>query len=377
MKETKKAILAICYDFDKTLSPDDMQAQGYIQSLGEDTDAFWQESNALAEENDMDQNLAYMYLMVKKSKGLFYVTKDRLKEYGSKVALFDGVESWFERINDYGNKKGVEVEHYIISSGLKEMIEGTTIADRFKRIYASCFFYSKSGDAIWPAQAINYTNKTQFLFRIEKGILDINDQKVNDYVTPSEIRVPFRNIVYIGDSATDVPCMKFVNSYGGYSIGVYNPDTHDKSKVYNMITQNRIKYFAEALYTEESELEKLIKNIIDKTVVTEILEKKYYECNLEAEGDKGCQTECDKKDLLINKLEDSMNFANTHDVIAELGKLSDFNETQVLKILKAAVDNSQIRSIIKDSDVKLFYERVIKMVDSENNVACDVEKMLI
>lgn len=133
MEKNKRPILAICYDFDKTLSPDDMQAQGYIQSLGEDTDAFWTESNALADENDMDQNLAYMYLMVTKSKGKFYVTKDKLKEYGSKVELFKGVESWFDRINDYGKKKGVKVEHYIISSGLKEMIEGTSIADKFEK----------------------------------------------------------------------------------------------------------------------------------------------------------------------------------------------------------------------------------------------------
>ena len=125
MKDTNKPILAICYDFDKTLSPNDMQAQGYIQSLKEDTDAFWKESNTLASDNDMDQNLAYMYLMVEKSKGKFYVTKNKLMEYGSQVKLFNGVEGWFKRINEYGNEKGVQVEHYIISSGLKEMIEGT------------------------------------------------------------------------------------------------------------------------------------------------------------------------------------------------------------------------------------------------------------
>lgn len=375
MQKKKRPILAICYDFDKTLSPDDMQAQGYIQSLGQDTDAFWKESNALAAENDMDQNLAYMYLMVTKSKGKFYVTKDKLKEYGSKVELFEGVESWFDRITDYGREKGVKVEHYIISSGLKEMIEGTAIADKFEKIYASCFYYGESGDALWPAQAINYTNKTQFLFRIEKGILDINDQKVNDYVNPSEIRVPFRNMVYIGDSATDVPCMKLVNSYGGHSIGVYNPNTQDKSKVYNMMAQNRIKYFEEATYTKGSELEKLLKGIIDKTAATEVLEEKYYEYSSEAEEYKNRPTDY-KKDVWINNLEDSMNFANTHAVIAELKKMHDFSEEQVLKILQAALNNSQIRSIIKDADVYEFYKGIVNSTDSKNEVVDNVKKLL-
>ncbi len=375
MQKKKRPILAICYDFDKTLSPDDMQAQGYIQSLGQDTDAFWKESNALAAENDMDQNLAYMYLMVTKSKGKFYVTKDKLKEYGSKVELFEGVESWFDRITDYGREKGVKVEHYIISSGLKEMIEGTAIADKFEKIYASCFYYGESGDALWPAQAINYTNKTQFLFRIEKGILDINDQKVNDYVNPSEIRVPFRNMVYIGDSATDVPCMKLVNSYGGHSIGVYNPNTQDKSKVYNMMAQNRIKYFAEATYTRGSELEKLLKGIIDKTAATEVLEEKYYEYSSEAEEYKNRPTDY-KKDVWINNLEDSMNFANTHAVIAELKKMHDFSEEQVFKILQAALNNSQIRSIIKDADIYEFYKGIVNSTDSKNEVVDNVKKLL-
>lgn len=375
MKEEKKTILAICYDFDKTLSPNDMQAQGYIQSLGEDTDNFWHESNSLAAQNDMDQNLAYMYLMVTKSKGKFYVTREKLMEYGSKVALFKGVETWFERINNYGKEKGVDVEHYIISSGLKEMIEGTAIADQFTKIYASCFYYGESGDALWPAQAINYTNKTQFLFRIEKGILDINDQKVNDFVAPSELRVPFRNMVYIGDSATDVPCMKLVNSYGGHSIGVFDPDTQDKSKVYNMMAQNRIKYFAEAVYSEGSDLEKLIKRIIDKTAVTEVLENAYYEYSEEAETYKNRQMDS-RKDSLINKLEDSMNFANTHEVIAELKKLSDFSDAQKLKILRAAIKNSQIRSIINDADVKKFYESVISGVDPKNEEAVKIRKLI-
>uniref|UniRef100_UPI003AB4C4BD HAD family hydrolase n=1 Tax=Cloacibacillus evryensis TaxID=508460 RepID=UPI003AB4C4BD len=222
-------VLAICYDFDKTLSPDDMQAQGYIQDVGFNVQEFWDKSNKLAKENEMDKNLAYMYTMMAEAEGNFVLNQKSLADYGSKVKLYNGVPQWFERINKYGTLNNIKVEHYIISSGLKEMIEGTAIAKYFKKIYASSFYYNYRGVAIWPAQAINYTSKTQFLFRIEKGVLDINDDRVNDSIPPEKLRVPFRNIVYIGDSATDIPCMKLVNSYGGHSIGVFDSKSGNKA----------------------------------------------------------------------------------------------------------------------------------------------------
>lgn len=267
-------ILAICYDFDKTLTPDDMQAQGYIQSVGYDVAEFWRESNLLSEENDMDQNLAYMYKMVREAEGQLLFTRKTLEEYGSKVTLFPGVAEWFERICAYGREKGVRVEHYIISSGLKEMIEGTRMAKEgaFEKIYASAFYYNERGVAQWPAQVVNYTNKTQFLFRISKGVLDVNDPEVNDSFSPEEIRIPFRNMIYIGDSATDIPCMKLVSSYGGHSIGVYDPDTGDKRKVYQMMRERRIRFFAPADYSPEKELDRLVKAIIDRTAANEALE---------------------------------------------------------------------------------------------------------
>ena len=263
-----------------------MQAQGYIQSVGYDeTDEFWKKSNQLASSNDMDQNLAYMYMMVTEADGSIVVNKKNLASYGEKVELFAGVEDWFDRINEYGKKAGVIVEHYVISSGLKEMIEGTSIARKnvFEKIYASSFYYNEKGAAKWPSQVVNYTNKTQFLFRVEKGTLDINDPAVNDSFAPNEIRVPFRNMVYVGDSDTDIPCMKLVNSYGGSSIAVYNPSTKDKTKAYKMIRENRIKYFAPADYTDGSELDTLVKAIIDKTAASEKLENIYYDKKREVE----------------------------------------------------------------------------------------------
>ena len=278
LKKGNTPVLAVCYDFDRTLTPGDMQAQGFIQSVGEDVNEFWRQSNKLAVENDMDMNLAYMLTMVKKAKGKFYVTRRALNEYGAKIELYRGAEEWFGRIDEYGRERGICVEHYIISSGLKEMIEGTAIARHFKKIYASAFCYDEDGVPVWPAQAINYTNKTQFLFRIEKGCLDINDHEgVNEYIRPEELRVPLRNVVYIGDSDTDIPCMKLVNSYGGHAIGVFDPEKKDKQKVFRLMANNRIRYFAPADYSEGGELDGLLKAVIDKTAAYEKLEERHVE----------------------------------------------------------------------------------------------------
>lgn len=285
--DSSMPVLAMCYDFDKTLTPDDMQAQGFIQSVGyneEQIKQFWHESNQLAKKHDMDNNLAYMYKMIQEAVGHFYVTKDKLMEYGNQVELYEGVRTWFERICQYGLEQGVKIEHYIISSGLKEMIEGTEMAKEgaFTKIYASAFMFDDKGVAVWPAQAINYTNKTQFLFRIQKGILDINDTGVNDYIKPENQRVPFRNMIYIGDSDTDIPCMSLVNANGGHSIGVYDPFKKDKEKVYKMMRHHRIRYYAPADYSNGSKLDTLVKQIIRKTAAYEVLEGEYIHCKYEA-----------------------------------------------------------------------------------------------
>ena len=272
-----RPVVAICYDFDKTLTPDNMQAQGYLQSINyEDQDEFWAETNQLAREHEMDTNLAWMYLMLKGSFGKKFFRREMLAGYGAKVELYDGVKEWFGRVRRYGEERGILVEHYVISSGLKEMIEGTAVAGEFEKIYGSSFFYDKHGLAMWPAQVINYTNKTQFLFRVSKGVLDINDDAVNDYFPPDQIRVPTKNMVYIGDSFTDIPCMKVVNSFGGHSIGVYDPDTGNTAQVRKLLKENRIRYYAPANYTEGSQLDELIKMILDKTIAVAKLDKAYF-----------------------------------------------------------------------------------------------------
>ena len=262
--------MAICYDFDRTLSPDDMQTFSLIPSFGIDSGEFWRGSDGLAKENLMDKNLAWMYELVKysKFKGKS-LRREYFKEVGSKVPLYKGVEGWFDHINAYALSQGIDVEHYIISSGLKEIIEGNPIAKHIKRIYASSYLYSADGIAEWPAQAVNYTNKTQFIFRIAKGILEEYDERVNDSMPDSRRRIPYDNIVYIGDSATDIPCMKLVKSKGGYSIGVFDPTQNNKKRVYQLFNDGRLSYFAPANYSESSSLARFMRQIIDEIAAKE------------------------------------------------------------------------------------------------------------
>ena len=381
LKKSKEAqpVVAICYDFDKTLSPDDMQAQGFIQSVGYDVADFWTASNGLATNNAMDQNLAYMYMMKKKSSGKVLFTKQKLMEYGAQVKLFPGVEQWFERIREYGQENGVIVEHYIISSGLKEMIEGTSVAQAgaFERIYASSFYYDEDGVATWPAQVVNYTNKTQFLFRIEKGVLDINDSAVNDSFSPEDIRVPFRNMIYIGDSDTDIPCMKLVTTYGGHSIGVYNGETNDKAKVYKMMRDGRIKYFASADYSEGTELDTLVKVIIDRTAANEALESIHYRCKKERiNADQASSHEEREKTDLIIELENSGSFAGTHSVISKLLEISSWTNEQRNDLCEIALRNSQILYILGDPDVSRFYKGLLKNMKNLSEAAQKIKEAI-
>lgn len=259
----RKVRMAICYDFDKTLSPDDMQTFTLIPSFGVDKATFWNESNVLAKANLMDSNLAWMYQLLNYSRAKrLPIKRDYFKKIGADVPLYEGVETWFDRINQYAEKNGIEVEHYIISSGLKEIIEGSKIAKHFARVYASSYLYSADDVAEWPAQAVNYTTKTQFIFRIAKGFLDEFDERVNDSMEDKLLRIPYENIVYIGDSATDIPCMRLVKSKGGYSIGVYDPANNQRKKVYQLFNDKRISFYAPAVYTARSDMMKYMKQII-------------------------------------------------------------------------------------------------------------------
>ena len=268
MEQTNhKFTIALIYDFDGTLAAGNMQEYDFIPAVGKSNFEFWDASNALAEEQDADQVLTYMALMIHEAqaKGLS-LRREAFQESGKRVELFPGVLEWFDRINAYGEERGIRILHYINSSGLKEIIEGTSIAHEFKNIYACSFLYNVDGIAYWPAVAVNYTNKTQFIFKINKGVESVYDtRKVNEYMEESRRPVPFSRMIYVGDGMTDIPCMRLVKNYGGHSIAVYNPDDKGKRKEMNtLIRDNRVNFVCSADYSDGSEIDTVVKTIIDK-----------------------------------------------------------------------------------------------------------------
>jgi 2-hydroxy-3-keto-5-methylthiopentenyl-1-phosphate phosphatase len=270
--DSKRPVIALMYDFDNTLCTTDMQNYSFIPGLGMEPDAFWDMSHRMAEEKKMDKILAYMYLMVKKAgEKQKSIRRDDLVALGKDVQLFPGVTEWFDRINAYGEGRGAVIQHYIISSGLKEIIEGSVIAKHFKEIYACSFHYNDSGVADWPAVTVNYTTKTQFLFRINKGVLLMSeDVELNKFIPEDDRPVPFRNMIYFGDGMTDVPCMKLTKTNGGKSIAVYT----QKEKVENLLLSQRVDFIAHADYTEGSELDGLVKAIIAHMACGDFLARK-------------------------------------------------------------------------------------------------------
>ena len=261
-------IVAFLYDFDKTLCTTDMQNYAFIPSLGMTPAEFWAEANGFGRQNRIDGILAYMYIMLREAerKSLPF-TREDLVEKGRGVELFPGVKDWFRRINAFGASQGVEVEHYVISSGLREIIEGSSISGEFREIYASEFYYDETGRPVWPKLAVNFTAKTQFVYRINKGVLDVSDDKtLNDSMPDDSKRVPFLNMIYIGDGLSDVPCMKMMRAYGGQAIAVYQ--AANRPGVEQLLRQGRVDFIYPADYREGAELEVTMKNIIRKMAVS-------------------------------------------------------------------------------------------------------------
>lgn len=266
---TRRPTIAICYDFDGTLSPGNMQEYGFFDGLEpRERKTFWAESKQMAKANQADGILMYMRLMLRKAQQdkRLKTTKSAFRAYGNSIELYHGLDTWFDRVDAYGKQRGVKIEHYIISSGLKEMIEGTKISRNFTAIYACSFLYDNNDVAVWPAQAINYTTKTQFLFRINKGIKDVSDDTtINQYVLPEDRPVPFTRMIYVGDGETDIPCMKLVKEQGGYSIAVFNPKKLAKKKTSEKLKrENRVNFCIPADYSVGSKIETMVETIVDK-----------------------------------------------------------------------------------------------------------------
>ncbi|MBQ2256363.1 MAG: haloacid dehalogenase-like hydrolase [Clostridia bacterium] len=268
-----KTTIAILYDFDKTLCTTDMQEYDFIKKLNMTPAEFWGEAAKLTKQYEMEKILSYMLVMIRKCKERgIPLTKEYLRSCGENVELFNGVATWFDRINAFGKSMGVNIEHYIISSGTYEIIEGTPIAKYFKKVFACRYIYDENGEAVWPAHAINYTLKTQYIYRISKGILDLTDDEgVNREQDESLRRIAYSNMIYLGDGMTDIPCMKMVKERGGKSIAVYPEGKGDTVKP--LVDDDRINYVCVADYSENSTLERIVKLMIENMAIGEKLKK--------------------------------------------------------------------------------------------------------
>lgn len=263
----KKPIVALIYDFDGTLSPGNMQEFGFIQAVGKTAEEFWRMSDNIAKGQDASNVLSYMKLMYDEARGKgIILRRENFRRFGADIVLFEGVREWFRIVNDYGRAHGVKVEHYINSSGLKEIIEGSPIAGEFKHIFAGSFIYNSEGEAEWPGVAVDYTAKTQFIFKINKGIFSARDNKlVNASMAEDKKRIPFSQMIYFGDGDTDVPCMKIVGMFGGHSVAVYNPsDARKKAAANKLKRQGRVGFSLPAVYTADSMAYRVVTAIIDK-----------------------------------------------------------------------------------------------------------------
>ena len=287
----KNPIVAFLYDFDKTLCTTDMQNYSFIPSLGMEPGEFWTEANRFGHQERADSVLAYMYIMLREAERRERAfTREELVEQGRSIVLFPGVREWFSRINDFGASLGLQVEHYVISSGLREIIEGSGIAGAFKEIYASEFCYDEEGHPVWPKMAVNFTAKTQFVYRINKGVLDVSDDKsLNASMPDDSKRVPFPNMIYIGDGLSDVPCMKMMMAYGGEAIAVYQEG--NRPGVEELLRQGRVDFIFPADYREDTALDRTVKNILRKMAVRDAL---WTENEM--------QLKCIRGDLLPNQL---------------------------------------------------------------------------
>jgi len=263
----KKKIIALIYDFDGTLSPKPMQEYTVLPKIGQKPKDFWREVEKLANEHEADGMNIYMHLMYKKAKEAgVRIDREDLVELGKKVELFPGVTTWFDDIEDYVRLRaetGVEIRHYMVSSGLKEIIEGTSIYPHFYNVFASEYLF-EAYDMPFPKRVVTDTNKTQFLFRINKGIEDLNTS-INSHMPEDERPIPFANMIYFGDGDTDVPSMAVTRKNGGHAIAVY-PPRKPRKKCETLFRAGRIDFFAAADYSRGSDLFSRTCLLLDKVM---------------------------------------------------------------------------------------------------------------
>jgi phosphoserine phosphatase len=252
----EKKTIALVYDFDRTLSPRPMQEYAFLPEIGADAAAFWAESNALARRTQADPLITYMHLMYRKAKAKgVRIDRADLVAQGRKVAFYPGVVDWFDAIAGYvkshAQSHGVQLRHYLVSSGLLEIVEGTSIYRRFHNVFASEYWF-EAYDLPYPKRVITDTGKTQYLFRINKGVEDLG-QSINQHMAEEARPIPFANMIYFGDGDTDVPSMAVMRKNGGRAVAVYPPGK-SKAKCVDLYRAGRCDFFAPADYREGSDL---------------------------------------------------------------------------------------------------------------------------
>lgn len=267
----KQNIIALVYDFDETLSPKAMQEYTILDEIGITGKEFWESSSKEARKNKADSMLTYMRLIIEKAtEKKIPLTKKLLTSLGKKVEYFKGVENyWFDAIDAYVKEKSagqVKVEHYVISAGNREILEGVSIFKKFTEVYASEYFFDFRKQATFVNRVITDTTKTQYIYRINKGVLDTS-KSVNDHMPKAKRRIPFENIIYYGDGDSDVPCMALTKGSGGSSVAVYKPNSAKKiEKCKQLLKADRIDFYAPADYRAGKKLEEKTRLILDKMI---------------------------------------------------------------------------------------------------------------
>lgn len=265
-------IIALVYDFDGTLAPGNMQEETIFKVYGINKRKFWAKSGRLVQKKNYEATLAYLKLLMSDPKFRRKpLSRRRLKSLAQAIPYYPGVDSGYFQSLDHFMKMipevtewGIKIEHYIVSSGLKEILDGVSIRKYFKKIYA-CEYDYENGKPVFPKLVINDTNKTQFLFRINKGKLALSES-INQHMPKEERRIPFQNMIYVGDGITDVPSMTVVNKSGGHAIAVFDPDRRVPYEVKKMVMEGRAEHFAPADFRSESLLVKILHRTLKQII---------------------------------------------------------------------------------------------------------------
>lgn len=270
--ENKLPIIALIYDFDGTLAPGNMQEYDFLNAIGiTDPQKFWNANTELKKHHDASEVLSYMKLMLDESKSHHVpIKRDVFKQYGASIILHPGVKNWFKIINTVGENMGFQIKHYINSSGLQEIIEGTSIYSYFEAVYACRYMYDENGVACWPAVAVDFTQKTQFMYMIQKGVKKVSDNgDINRHKDDAEKPIPFQHMIYFGDGITDIPCMKMLKQNGGYSIAIYQEKKEESNSrkshtACDLVERNICDFACEANYKKNGPVYNTVVSILEK-----------------------------------------------------------------------------------------------------------------